>query len=201
MHPMHRHRTKGFTLLELMITIAVVGVMFGLLAPNMRDFLRNGRLTAAANDLLRGSQQARSEAIKLQQGNIVMCASNNPEAADAATQCSYGQFSGWIVFADANNNGQHDAAETVISRGAADATVNVRNNNAGILCFQATGFEDVSCGGNAKTTKIVLCDARGITAQGTLSTARAVLITVTGRTRVTNLQADITAAPAIGCPS
>jgi prepilin-type N-terminal cleavage/methylation domain-containing protein len=196
---MNRNRTKGFTLLELMITIGLVGVMFGLLIPNMRDFLRNNRLTSAANDLLRGSQQARSEAIKLQQGDVVMCASNNAEAADNAVQCSFGQFSGWIVFNDVNNNGQHDAGEAVVTRGVANSTVNVRNDNGGILCFMPTGFEDVNCGGRVKTQNIVLCDDRGITAQGTLSTARAVLITVTGRTRVTNVQAPILAT-GVACP-
>ena len=200
MHPMKCTRTKGFTLLELMITIAVVGVMFGLVVPNMRVFLLNNRLTSAANDLLRGAQQARSEAIKLQSGNVVMCASNNPEAADAATLCSYGQFSGWIVFNDANNNGQHDAAEAIVARGAANATVNVRNDNGGILCFMPTGFEDVNCGGRVKTQNIVLCDARGIAPQGaTLSLARAMLISVTGRSRITNLQAQITAT-GLACP-
>ena len=198
---MNRKRTVGFTLLELMITVALVGVLMALVVPNMRDFLRNNRLTSAANDLLRSAQQARSEAIKLQQGDVVMCASANPDAADDLTQCNYGAFGGWIVFQDTNNNGQHDAGEPVVSRGSANSTVTVRNDNNGILCFMATGFEDVNCGGKVKTQNIVLCDTRGVAAVGTTqSTARAVLITVTGRARVTSLQAQIVAT-GIGCPS
>jgi prepilin-type N-terminal cleavage/methylation domain-containing protein len=201
---MDRNRTKGFTLLELMITIGLVGVLFGLVVPNMAAFMRNNRLTSAANDLLRGTQQARSEAIKRQNGAVVMCATADSEAAASAISCSYGSFSGWFVFNDINNNAQFDnPAETVLARGASNASVTVKTNNNGILCYLPTGFEDVSCGTPAKvkTQKIVLCDARGVTAVGTQSTGRAVLITATGRTRVTNVQADIVATPVLGCPT
>jgi type IV fimbrial biogenesis protein FimT len=197
---MNRNRTKGFTLLELMITIGLAGVLFGLVVPNMRSFIRNNRLTSAANDMLRGTQQARSEAIKRQQGNVVMCATADSEAADGAIACNYGSFSNWFVFDDLNNNAQYDnPAETVLARGAAHASVTVNNDNAGILCYMPTGFEDVSCSARVKTQRIVLCDARGVTAVGALSNARAVLVTVTGRTRVTNLQAQVLAT-GIACP-
>jgi type IV fimbrial biogenesis protein FimT len=201
---MNRNRTQGFTLLELMITITVAGVLFGLVVPNMRVFIENNRLSSAANDILRGVQQARSEAIKRQAGPVVMCATADSDAAASTISCSYGSFSGWFVFNDLNNNAQfNDPAELVLARGASHPAVTVKNNNDGILCFLPTGFEDVSCGAAArlKTQKIVLCDARGVTAVGTQSTGRAVLITATGRARVTNVQADIVAAPVLGCPT
>jgi type IV fimbrial biogenesis protein FimT len=199
---MNRNRTKGFTLLELMITIGLAGVLFGLVVPNMGVFIRNNRLTSAANDILRGTQQARSEAIKRQAGPVVMCATADSDAAASTIACNYGSFKSWFVFNDLNNNAQFDdPAEVVIARGASHATVNARNDNAGILCYLPTGFEDVSCGTAArvKTQNIVLCDARGVTAVGLQSTARAALVTVTGRARVTSLQAEVLAT-GIACP-
>jgi type IV fimbrial biogenesis protein FimT len=190
---------KGFTVIELMITLTVAAVLITLVVPNMREFIRNNRLTSAANDVLRGIQQSRSEAVKRQQGNVVMCATADPEAADNAITCSNGDFTGWFVFVDLNNNGQRDGVDVVISKGAPHASVTVQSDNAGIFCFMPTGFEDVNCGGNAKTQNVVLCDQRGITALGNRSTARAVLITPTGRARVTSINADILAT-GISCP-
>jgi type IV fimbrial biogenesis protein FimT len=190
---------KGFTMIELMVTLSVAAILITLVVPNMREFIRNNRLTSAANDALRGIQQARSEAVKRQQGNVVMCATADAEAADAAITCSYGDFTGWFVFSDLNNNGQRDGAEAVILKSAAHPAVTVQSDNGGIFCFMPTGFEDVNCGGNAKTQNIVLCDQRGITAIGNRSTARALLITPTGRARVTSTNAEIVAT-GIGCP-
>src|SRR5437879_8006196 len=51
---------RGFTLTELMVTLAVAGILMAVAVPNMRTFIQNNRLSAASNDLLR-SFQMRSE--------------------------------------------------------------------------------------------------------------------------------------------
>ena len=57
-------KQSGFTLVELMFTITVLAVLLGIGVPNFRDFIRNSRMTAAANDLLADLNLARSEAVK-----------------------------------------------------------------------------------------------------------------------------------------
>ena len=42
----------GFTLLELMFTIAVLAVIVSIGVPNLRDFIRNSRMSSAANDII-----------------------------------------------------------------------------------------------------------------------------------------------------
>src|SRR5207244_13354167 len=85
---------RGFTLTELMVTVAVAGVLAMMAVPNMRSFVQNNRLSSASNDLLRSFNLARTEAIK-HQTNVVVCAVAGRRLA--TSQCSYGPFKGWIV--------------------------------------------------------------------------------------------------------
>jgi type IV fimbrial biogenesis protein FimT len=205
---MNRSRHGGFTLLELMITLALAGILVTLAVPSMRQFMRNGRLATASNDLLHSLSIARTEAIKRQKRLVTVCASADPNAAEAALTCSYGTMSGWIVFVDdvdaGGVAGQFDSGtDTVLSRGEASDKVTVKSDHDGIVCFSQTGFQPPNCGGQEPTQHVVICDERGDTAMGADSTARTVLITQTGRSRVSRLHADVSAALAamgVSCP-
>jgi type IV fimbrial biogenesis protein FimT len=188
--PMNRARNAGFTLTELLVTLGIAAILAGLAAPNLRDFIRNSRLSDGVNDLLHSLQLARTEAIKRQVlvgnvvvGNVVVCGTTNPLPDNA--QCTYNTFNGWIVFADTNGNWQHDAGEPLLERHATlDSSVSVVTDaNANIVSFAPTGFANPTdpIALRVPTATVVLCDERGVTAVGTNSTARALFINQTGR--------------------
>lgn len=182
-----RH-SAGFTLLELMITVAVAAILLGLGVPAFTDIIRNNRLTSAANDLLHSSQVARSEALK-RQARVVVCATS--DSAAPTSSCSYGAFSDWITFVDTNGNWAVDPNEPVLEKhGPVPASVTVRNDNDGIISYAANGFANPA-GARTPSRNIVICDLRGNQANGTNSTARAVLIAPTGRTRVTKNATEV----------
>ena len=111
---------NGFTLLELLVTIIIAGILFGIGIPAMGDFIRNSRMTATANDLVAAMHFARSEAIK-RRSPVVVCASANP-LDDAGADCTDTRIlnaaTGWIVFWDADVSGRRDAGELLLQQHA-----------------------------------------------------------------------------------
>ncbi|HRY14609.1 MAG TPA: GspH/FimT family pseudopilin [Candidatus Competibacteraceae bacterium] len=101
-------KQHGFTLTELMITIAVAAIVLAIGVPSFQQVVRNNQATSQMNDLIGSLSLARSEAVKRGR-RVVMCKSN-----DGAT-CSGNWHDGWIVFVDdANENATPDAGEDIL---------------------------------------------------------------------------------------
>jgi type IV fimbrial biogenesis protein FimT len=109
-----RYGCAGFTLVELMIVVAVVAILLSLAAPAFSGMVSSVRLSSASNSLFSSLLLARSEAIK-RNSRVVLCKS---VTGDACTSTD-GWEQGWIVFHDVNNNATLDAGETLLSRESA----------------------------------------------------------------------------------
>lgn len=80
----------GITLIELMITIAIAGILISLAAPNFRSSIQNNRMVTEVNELHASLNYGRSEAIK-RNSNVTICPSSN------GVTCSGSWKDGWIV--------------------------------------------------------------------------------------------------------
>jgi type IV fimbrial biogenesis protein FimT len=203
-----KHRSRGFTLMELMIVLTLAAIILALGAPSFSEFRRSNRMAGISNDFLVGLQVARSEAIK-RQASVSLCPSQNPGDDEAAACTAERDFSGWIVFTDPNNDCQRDDTEELLQVGErVDTGVNpaTRTTSAAdgtCVSFAATGFTRPEPGsGTLPMRHTVFCDGRGNTKQpGTeLSSSRGIELTVTGRARITRDIAEINGF-AVECPA
>lgn len=114
-----RESTLGFSLVELMVTVVILGVLLGLAIPGFRYINNSSRITAPANELVASVQIARAEAVR-RNARVVLC-----NSADGASCTAASTWTGWIVFADADRDATVDVGEVVLSnyRVAPPATV------------------------------------------------------------------------------
>lgn len=169
-----RPRQLGITLVELMVTMAVLLVLVAFGVPSFQNHMKDNRRITQVNELVSAMNLARSEATK-GNGSVAICPS-----ADAAT-CSGGTFdSGWIVFinSDADAPPAVDSGEVILRTNAGPTgTGTSLRASGGItagLNFLGTGrpdaFGDVTyCDdrGAEHARGVVLNLVGGITASGT----------------------------------
>ncbi len=88
------NRQRGFTLIELIITVAIAAIVMAIGVPSFQGMMRNNRAATQANEMISALNLARSEAVKRGR-RVSLCPSSN------GTGCSGTDWkSGWIVFVD-----------------------------------------------------------------------------------------------------
>ena len=193
---MHVRREAGITLWELMMGLTVGGIVLGIAIPNMTEFLRNGEMTGAANELIAGTLLARSEAMKRQMP-VTFCLSDNP--TDDVPTCRPGATKdstthGFIVWVDESDDAIYDMDEQLLMQSAAPRGPIRASANCGYVAYGPNGFSRAV--GDAcfpARRLIVLCDDRGNrVAYGSESTARLVQIDKPGRAQVITDRAAVT---------
>jgi type IV fimbrial biogenesis protein FimT len=194
---------RGFTLYELMVTMMVVGVLFGVGIPNLIGMIRDNRMAAAANDIVSLIYAARSEAVK-EQRLVTFCASTNPEAATpiCAATANGTNDRGFVVFIDDADGDGIDPTDgnlvvdpgerIVLQRAAAGGTLNLFADQP-FISYAPNGFVAPAVGTPSLTT-ILLCDERGNRDIGGRSAARVINVTVIGRPQTMSDVADVTTA-------
>jgi type IV fimbrial biogenesis protein FimT len=161
---MSNRQVTGFTLLELMVTVAIAAILLALALPSFQGSLRSNRVATATNEALASLALARSEAVRNTRGAGV-CAS-----ADGAS-CGANWNSGWLVWSDTDSDGTIDAGETIVRYSQGKASVAMAGT-ATTLAFDPRGRVI----GGLQTIGLAPADAT--------TPARCITISPTGQTRV-----------------
>lgn len=189
-HEGRLNAAKGFTLIELMVTIALMAIMLGMAAPNFVSFKRNSELTSISNNFLAALNTARTEAMKRNMFAMVMPANNDSDWSK-----------GWTVFVDANDNGRFDSTDIlVMQQEAPPSYITLTGNNStaanpSYVRYDGSGFSRPLNSDLANSTlSIARSDAGSDPRQ-----IRRIKISITGRARICTPQSSSdTNCPASG---
>ena len=181
-------RILGFTLVELMVTVAVVAILMAIAVPNMRSVIQNTRISNQINELTSDLNFARSEAIKrgtdTTVSSVTVCKSDNPTAATpTCNTTALGWDMGRIIFIDGTPavgataaiapNGDHEAAEPLlrireILDGSNTLTANDTSGAGGtnpnaqnLIVYTRAGGTTISSSPPVVPAVFNLCDERG----------------------------------------
>ena len=139
----------GFTIIEAVVTIAILAILTAIAVPSMTALISGNRLSSSANETLSAMMLARSEALRSSRRVVVCKRSDSSSCSAGATWAD-----GWIVFVDEDSSGSRNGTETVLRAGAAAKGVSV-SGEAGLenaVIFTPRGSLTVTGG----SPKIVL---------------------------------------------
>lgn len=144
-------RSCGFTLIELMIAMAIAAVLMTLAAPNFQQAVNGNRLSGAASEVIGALQLARSEAIRANR-RAVLCRSANADVATATCDTTNAAWPGWIVFVDTDGNGNRNGTEAVIKAATIDASLQLLGSASVVtlahtITFRGDGTARTAAGG------------------------------------------------------
>lgn len=170
----HRHiaLSRGFSLVEIMLVIAITAALAASAAPSLAALARESRLTTSANDLLGTLYFARSEAVKRSRRVSICTTISLSECAK-----SIGWQHGWLVFEDLDDDGERDVIEPILLLSESrDPSLVIAGSTPvrDYISYVPTG-ETRAFTGALQMGVLTLCD------QGA---ARQVIISATGRPRI-----------------
>ena len=124
-------RVRGFTLLEVMVVLAILGVLAAIAGPSFTPLIERWRVRQAVESMTSTLYYARSEAIKRGGGVVIQ---KNPKTTPGCTLAGTNEEwgCGWFVFLDANGNGNWNSKEEILQTVSAPPKTDVIHKSGGI---------------------------------------------------------------------
>ena len=192
---------SGFSLIEILVTIAILAILLGLAMPSFTSIINSNRLSSAGNEFLATLQAARIEAIR-RNARVVVCSSNNADSG-APTCATTGVIRGYVAFVDDGAGVASAARNDALDAGEAIVRANAMSDNLQIVvspAVAATGSISYRSDGLAHATNGALLAGSVSICMATTTPAENVRTVQigTGGSRVSVSKVD---APTNTCPA
>ena len=139
--PRHRsrRRSRGFTIVELMVTISLLAIVLGVGLPSLMTWIRNTKIRTVADSLQTGIRQAQADALRLNRSVVFYLTNSQPSNAAIVQADANGR--NWTIaripqFDDQTDSVTRFLAAGVLSEANSSVTVNSATN---AICFNANG--------------------------------------------------------------
>lgn len=160
------HKSGGFSLIELLVTLAIVAVLATVAAPSMKEAIQNSRVKSLSDEFTLALYLAQSEAIKRSVQVTI-----KPQQSEANEWKL-----GWDIFADPNRNGMKDTDEELIQTHAIQAKgLTISSEDSVFATWLGFLPSGVTRGNNGITGGFRICGKDGNTAK-----SRTVIIQASG---------------------
>ncbi len=168
---------KGFTLIEVLIVLAIIAIGSAVAAPMMKDFAARYRLRGAARDITSTLQLIRLEAVK-RKVNCVMTFS----------QPINGDTYDYVAFVDSDEDWVYDSGEAILARVNFDDSISIDADAGGVtfinnavskraVAFNSRGFPREPGG-------VLLADDRKVNLKNDIAGKKQVVVVPSGRLRI-----------------
>lgn len=172
------HRQFGFTLIELMIGIALTGILLGMAVPAMNIFVSNARQTGAINDFVSSMHTARSTAITTN-ARVTICPSAGGNNCEAVTWDQ-----GWIVFRDPDSDRVVDPGETIVATSDGATGLSMLSPEFGQFLMYRPNGRVMNASLDGSSGEFTVCDNRGA------DHAKVLIVDLSGRPRLSEYLSD-----------
>lgn len=168
----------GFTLIEMMVAVALTALLLSMAVPALQQFTSNARQTSTINDFVSSMHIARSTAVTTN-FRTTICASSNGVNCESVTWDQ-----GWIVFSDRDSDQTVDNDETIVASSDGAEGLDIQSAEFGeFLMYRPNGrVMTASAAGNSG--QFTVCDSRGS------EHAKVLIVDLSGRPRLSYNQAD-----------
>jgi type IV fimbrial biogenesis protein FimT len=176
--PRNHGKQHGFTLGELLITLAVAGISLSVAVPSFTTVVNNNRRATGINRFVTTMHIARSEAIT-RGARVRICPSSD------GTSCAGVPWNkGWLAFVDSNDDQTIDAGEQVLTEVGELTKIDISTAEfPNFLIYRPNGRVMVATTA-VNTGELTFCDPRGA------AYARVVIFDSSGHTRLSEYAGD-----------
>ncbi len=171
-------RQKGYTLLELLVTVGVATILVSFAVPSFTTLSLNSKRVSSSNELVSALHFARSSAVTRNM-RFTVCTSSNGSACEAV---GWGQ--GWLAFADLNSNQLVDFGETISRSGRSAAGISIVSAEFPNFFIYRSNGRVMGAVTATNSGNFTVCDRRGA------AHARVVIIDTSGRPRLSKTMSD-----------